>query len=71
MYNSTISTADRATHLKIVAVSLVASIAVLLVGMTARNATVTDTSSRIQVAGPALKAGKAVAMSHSDTTVIR
>jgi len=68
MYNSMISTADRTTHLKIVAVSLVASIVVLLVGMTARNAVVTDTSSRIQIAGPA---GKPMAMSHSDTTVIR
>jgi CheY-specific phosphatase CheX len=69
MHNSTISTADRSTHLKIVAVSLVASIAVLLVGMTARNAAVTDT--RIQIAGPVVKAGKPVAISHSDVTVIR
>jgi hypothetical protein len=71
MYNSTISTADRTTHVKIVAISLVASIAVLLVGMKARNAAVTDTSARIHVAGPAIKAGKPVTVSHSDTTVIR
>jgi len=71
MYNSTIFAADRATHLKIVGISLVASVAVLLIGMTARNTTAADTSARIQVAGPVFKAGKPVAMSHSDMTVIR
>jgi hypothetical protein len=71
MYNSTISSADRTTHVKIVAISLVASIAVLLVGMTARNTAVADTTARVQVAGPPVKAGKPVAVSHSDTTVIR
>ena len=38
--NHSLVTADRTTHLKIVAVSLVAAIAVILVGITAR---VTDT----------------------------
>ena len=71
MNNSTMFAADRTTHVKIVAISLVASIAVLLVGMTARNTTVADTTARIQVAGPAVKAGKPVAVSHSDATVIR
>ena len=71
MNNSTIFAADRATHVKIVAISLAASVAVLLVGMTARNTTAADTTARIQVAGPAVKAGKPVAVSHSDTLVIR
>ena len=71
MSNSTIVGADRATHLKIVAIALAASAAVLLVGMTARNSTATDSAGRIQVAGPAVKAGKPVAVSHSDTIVIR
>jgi hypothetical protein len=71
MNNSTIFTADRTTHVKIVAVSLVASIAVLLVAITARNITPADTTARIQIAGPAVKAGKPVAISHSDTTTIR
>ncbi len=69
MNNSTIFAADRTTHVKIVVISLAASIAVLLVGLTARNTTAT--TSRIQIAGPAIKAGKPVAMSHSDTVVIR
>ena len=38
--NHSLVTADRTTHLKIVAVSLVAAIAVILVGVTAR---ITDT----------------------------
>lgn len=71
MNNSTIVGADRTTHVKIVAISLVASVAVLLVGMMARNTTAADTAARIQVAGPALKVGKPVAVSHSDATVIR
>jgi hypothetical protein len=71
MSNSTIVGADRATHLKIVAIALAASAAVLLVSMTARNTTATDSATRIQVAGPAVKVGKPVAVSHSDTIVIR
>jgi hypothetical protein len=71
MNNSTIVGADRTTHVKIVAISLAASMAVLLVGMMARNTTAADAAARIQVAGPALKVGKPVAVSHSGATVIR
>jgi hypothetical protein len=56
---------------KIVAISLAASVAVLLVGMTARNPTAADSGARMQVAGPAVKVGKPVAVSHSDSIVIR
>ncbi len=72
MSNSTIIAADRNTHLKILAISVVASIAVLLVGMTARNTTTAaDSTARIHAAGPAIKAGKPIAVSHIDATVIR
>lgn len=71
MNNSTIFTADRTTHVKIVAVSLVASIAVMLVAVTARNTTAVDTAARFQIAGPAVKAGKPIAVSHSDMTAVR
>jgi hypothetical protein len=71
MNNTTIFAADRTTHVKIVAISLAASVAVLLVGLTARNTPTTDTTARIQAAGPAVKVGKPVAVSHSDTIVIR
>ncbi len=70
MNNSTLFAADRTTHAKIVAVSLAASVAVSLVGMMARSPAA-DTNARIQVAGPAVKAGKPVAVSHSDLTAIR
>jgi len=69
--NSTIFAADRTTHVKIVVISLVASIAILLVGIMARNTSAADTTARIQVAGPAVKVGKPVAISHINTTVIR
>ncbi len=71
MNNSTIFAADRNTHVKILAISVVASIAVLLVGMTARNTTAPDTIAHIHAAGPAVKAGKPIAVSHIETTAIR
>jgi hypothetical protein len=69
MNNSSLYTADRTTHLKIVALSLLASIVVLVVGITAHT-TSFDTT-RIQASGPAVKAGKPVAITHGDTTAIR
>jgi broad specificity phosphatase PhoE len=72
MNNSTIFTADRTTHLKIVVVSLVASIAVMIVGIAARTTPLSETGARqVQTAGPALKAGKPVAITHSDSSTIR
>jgi hypothetical protein len=70
MNNSSIFTADRTTHLKIVVVSLVASIAVIVVGVAARTTT-TDTTARIQTAGPAVKAGKPIAFTTRDTVTVR
>jgi hypothetical protein len=71
MNNSTIFTADRTTHVKIVVIALVASIAVSVVGIAARTTTAADTTTRIQTAGPAVKAGTPIAISHSDTSTIR
>ena len=72
MNNTTIFTADRTTHLKIVVLSLVASIAITVVGIAAHTNTVADaTTPRIQTAGPAVKAGKPMAITHSDITTIR
>jgi hypothetical protein len=70
MNNSILSAADRTTHAKIVALSLAASIAAGLVGMMARNPAA-DANAHIQTAGPAVKAGKPVAVSHSGMTAIR
>jgi len=55
--NHSLVTADRTTHLKIVAVSLIAAIAVILVGVTARISD-TGTSAKLEANGPVLKAGK-------------
>ena len=55
--NHSLVTADRTTHLKIVAVSLVAAIAVILVGVTARISD-TGASAKLEANGPVLKAGK-------------
>jgi hypothetical protein len=70
MNNSTIFTADRTTHLKIVVVSLIASILVIGIGIAAHT-TVPDTNARIQTAGPAVKAGKPMAITKSDTSTVR
>ena len=69
--NHLLVTADRTTHLKIVAVSLVAAIAVILVGVTAR---VTDTgtaSAKLESHGPVLKAGKPATITARDGSSIQ
>ena len=70
--NHSLVTADRTTHLKIVAVSLVAAIAVILVGITAR---VTDDSSaapNLQAQhGPVIKASKPTAVTATEGPAVR
>jgi hypothetical protein len=69
--NHSLVTADRATHLKIVAVSLVAAIAVILVGVTARISDTGATSTNMQAHGPVLKAGKPAAVTVRDGNTIQ
>jgi hypothetical protein len=57
MNNSSIFTADRMTHLKIVVVSLIASIAVLAVGISARMGS-DPTTLQASTAPVVVKAGK-------------
>ena len=68
--NHSLVTADRTTHLKIVAVSLVAAIAVVLVGVSAR---ITDTgaSAKLEAHGPVLKAGKPATVTARDGSSIQ
>lgn len=68
--NHSLVTADRTTHLKIVAVSLVAAIAVIMVGVTARVAD-SGASSSLQAHGPVLKAGKPSAVTAREGITIR
>src|ERR1700722_9861301 len=63
--NHSIHSADRATHLKIVVVALVAGIAVAGVAISARTNADYSQSARI------IKAGKPVVLTSSDTLVIR
>jgi hypothetical protein len=67
--NHSIHSADRATHLKIVVVALMAGIAVAAFGIAARtsNADFTQTAQSTHV----IKAGKPVAITSSGTSEIR
>jgi hypothetical protein len=65
--NHSIYSADRTTHLKIVVIALVAGIAGVGLGLSARSGSVAGSS---QTAG-VIKAGKPVVITSSDTLVVR
>jgi hypothetical protein len=71
MNNASLRTADRATHVKVVAVSLVASIAVIVVGLLARTEPGDTATARLQTNAPVVKAGGPVIVTRTDTTAIR
>ena len=64
--NHSFYSADRTTHLKIVVVALVAGIAVAGLGISARN-----TDDGYTQTARVMKAGKAVALSSSDASLVR
>lgn len=64
--NHSIYSADRTTHLKIVVVALVAGIAVDAFGISART-----TSDDYTQTARVIKAGKPVAITSSNTSVVR
>jgi len=63
--NHSIHSADRATHMKIVLVALVAGVIVATLGMVARSNV--EYSQTVQV----IKAGKPVAITSSDSSMLR
>jgi hypothetical protein len=63
--NHSIHSADRSTHLKIVVLALVAGIAVAGFGISAR------TSADYTQTAHVIKAGKPVAVTSSDTSMVR
>ena len=63
--NHSIHSADRATHLKIVVLALVAGIVVAGFGISARTNSDYTQTARV------VKAGKAVAVTSSDTSMVR
>lgn len=64
--NHSIHSADRATHLKIVVVALVAAIAVTAFGIAARS-----TVDNSQTAARVIKAGKPVVITSSESAMMR
>lgn len=68
--NYTITTAGRTTHLKVVAVSLMASIAVV-VGVLAARPGLPDMSTQLEARAPVLKAGKPEIWTSSERITIR
>ena len=70
--NHSLVTADRTTHLKIVAVSLVAAIAVIVVGITARVTDDSSAATNLQAQhGPVIKASKPTAVTVREGTAVR
>jgi hypothetical protein len=65
--NHSIYSADRSTHLKIVVVALVAGIAVAGFSISARNNSDDGYTQTARV----IKAGKAIAVTNSNTMVVR
>jgi hypothetical protein len=65
--NHSIYSADRSTHLKIVVVALVAGIAVAGFGISTRNISDDGYTQTARV----VKAGKAIAITSSNTSVVR
>jgi hypothetical protein len=63
-------TADRLTHLKIVAVSLVFGIVVVGIGIAAQSK-LPDMSTQLEARAPVLKAGQPTKWSGSETSAIR
>jgi hypothetical protein len=72
MNNSSLTSADRATHVKIVAVSLIAGMLVIGVGVAARSDLgATSVNGRMEATGPIIKVGKPTAVTTSETSAIR
>ena len=70
MNNTSMRTADRLTHLKIVAVALVATAVVVGIGIAASPPGL-DMSAQLEARAPVLKAGQAVIWSGAETSAIR
>ena len=69
--NYSLVTADRTTHYKIVAVSLIAAIVVVVVGVTARVADTGTATARVETSKSVVKAGKPATISSHEAPTIR
>ena len=69
--NSSFFTCDRATHLKIVAVALVAGIVVIAAGIHARTGDTSAVAANAKTNGVVVKAGKPAVLSTRDDSTVR
>ncbi|MGE0037779.1 MAG: hypothetical protein AB7S93_19350 [Xanthobacteraceae bacterium] len=68
MNNSTLLTADRTTHLKIVVLALVGATLVAGIGVASR---ITDTAGRLEATAPVVKAAAPMTAAARERTFIR
>lgn len=68
MNNASLATADRLTHLKVVVLALIASIAIMVIGITAHAV---DDTRAYGVAGTPVKAGKVMVSTTDAPTLVR
>jgi cytochrome oxidase Cu insertion factor (SCO1/SenC/PrrC family) len=71
MHNHSLMTADRATHLKIAAVTLLAVVVVVAVGARARAPDAGTDTARVETHGPVVKAGKPATFTSRDDASVR
>jgi hypothetical protein len=69
--NSSLWSASRATHIKIVVISLVFSIVVVGVGISARTDNSESATAMVKANGPVLKAAKPSAITANDISTVR
>jgi hypothetical protein len=69
--NHSIAYADRGTHLKIAILALVAALAVVLVGFSARVDEARIETVRAESSGPAIKAGTVIRFTTHEGTAVR
>ena len=70
--NSSLATADRTTHLKVVVVALIAAILVVTAGIAARVTSIDTETARVRTQGVVVvKAGTPTAYSRTETPSIR
>jgi hypothetical protein len=69
--NHSLYSADRATHLKIIVVALVAGTMVAGVGIASRLDSASTATAAVKADKPVLKAGKPVIYTSTETTAVR
>ncbi len=68
--NHSLLTADRATHVKIIVVTLIAATIVVSIGISA-HVTRVETAAGARSNGPVMRAGKPTTFTHRDAPLIR